>query len=131
MDNIYVYYLDELPGKLNEMVSPCIDGYTVYIRSGLDDAHRLKAYEHALKHIENGDFDVDCIKDVQQIEAEAHGPEKVVPVIKLQRELLELQIRRKKLNSEIRKKQRQVKRLIAQGHDFYAAEEDRWLEPGR
>lgn len=79
MDDIYVYTVD-LPRHIDEMVTPCFGGYTVYLSSRLDEAQRLKAYKHALRHIENNDFDR---TDVQQIEAEAHGIiRKVEPVVK-------------------------------------------------
>ena len=54
-DDIYTYLID-IPGKINEMVLPCVDGYTVYIDKKLDHDSQLRAYEHALKHIENSDF---------------------------------------------------------------------------
>lgn len=73
MDDVYVYTLP-LPPKVREIVTPCIGGYTVYLSDRLDDAHRLKAYRHALEHIRRGDLYKD---DVQRIEAEAHGA--VVP----------------------------------------------------
>lgn len=68
MENVYVY-LVKLPPRVNEMVVPCVGGYTVYIDETLDDAHRLAAYDHALKHISRNDFDRD---DVQQIESDTH-----------------------------------------------------------
>ncbi len=68
MTDIFVYFV-KLPPHINEMVTPCPDGYTVYIDSGLDDEHRFKAYQHALCHIQNNDFEK---SDIQQIEAEAH-----------------------------------------------------------
>lgn len=73
MENVYVY-LVKLPPHVNEMVVPCINGYTVYIDETLDDAHRIAAYDHALKHIKNSDFDK---SDVQQIEANAHERRKI------------------------------------------------------
>lgn len=68
MDDIYVYLID-LPLAVREMVAPCIDGYTVYINSRLDHAGRVRAYLHALHHIENNDWER---PDVNQIESEAH-----------------------------------------------------------
>lgn len=81
MDDIYVYTVD-LPRHIDEMVTPCVGGYTVYLSSRLDEAQRLKAYKHALHHIENDDF---SRTDVQQIEAEAHGLAKPEPVVKVAR----------------------------------------------
>ena len=76
MDDIYVYTVD-LPRDVDEMVTPCFGGYTVYLSSRLDEAQRLKAYKHALHHIENNDFER---TDVQRIEAEAHGLVKPLPI---------------------------------------------------
>ena len=67
-DDVYVYYVD-LPAGVNEMVRPCSDGYTVYIDVNLDPDRMQKVYDHAIRHIENGDFEK---TDVQQIEADAH-----------------------------------------------------------
>ena len=68
MAEIYVYVV-ELPFGINEMVTPCIDGYTIYISDRLDMDHARKAYEHALFHINNLDFEKD---NVNRIEAQAH-----------------------------------------------------------
>ena len=68
MDDIFVYLL-KLPPCIDEIVVPCLHGFTIYIDERLDDAHKIAAYEHALWHIRNNDFEKD---DVQQIESEAH-----------------------------------------------------------
>lgn len=62
-------YCTELPSGVAEMVTPCFGGYTVYIDSTLTFEERMRAFRHALHHIEHEDFDKD---DVQQIEAVAH-----------------------------------------------------------
>lgn len=64
----YVYITD-LPPGINEMVSPCADGYTVYIKESLDYYGRIKAYSHAIEHIIGNDFEKN---DVQEIETRAH-----------------------------------------------------------
>lgn len=43
--------------------------YTILINAKLSDQGQLLAYEHALKHIVNGDFDKES---VQEIESSAH-----------------------------------------------------------
>ena len=68
MTEVYVYIVD-LPDRVDEMVAPCLDGYTVYISSRLSYTGRVRAYCHALRHIERNDFEMD---DVQRIELEAH-----------------------------------------------------------
>lgn len=50
MDEIYVYCIP-LPVGINEIVTPCCDGFTVYIADRLDQEHRIRAYHHALRHI--------------------------------------------------------------------------------
>lgn len=68
MDDIYVYIV-RLPYGIKEAVTPCFGGYTIYISEDLSMQGRHRAYQHALKHIQNGDFDK---INVQAIEAEAH-----------------------------------------------------------
>lgn len=68
MDDIYVYCVP-LPEGIDEMVSPCYSGYTIYISDRLDQEHRIKAYHHALRHIRKLDFDKN---NVQRIELYAH-----------------------------------------------------------
>ncbi len=68
MDDVYIYFI-HLPPGISELVTPCLEGYTIYIDESLDEAHRLKAYEHAIEHIRSNDFER---ADVQTIEAEAH-----------------------------------------------------------
>ena len=70
MNDVYVYLID-MPYKVHEVVSPCLDGnYTVYLNSRLSYQDRVKAYNHALRHIETCDFE--CEEDIQTIEARAH-----------------------------------------------------------
>jgi len=68
MVDVYVYIVD-LPERVDEMVTPCLDGYTVYLNARLSYAGRVKAYHHAIRHIERNDFEN---YDVQKIEEEAH-----------------------------------------------------------
>ena len=77
MDNIYTY-LVKLPNGIKEMVTPCVDGYTVYISIDLDRTGQLKAYDHAMEHIKNNDFASE--EDVQAIEARAHKEAAEKPV---------------------------------------------------
>lgn len=72
MANIYTYIVN-LPTDTHEMVAPCADGYTIYLRAGDTREMQLRAYRHALGHVLQGDFDKG---DVQSIEAEAHGGKK-------------------------------------------------------
>lgn len=115
-DDIYVYLRDDLPIKTHELVTPNADGsYTILIDSRLNHDMQLKAYEHALEHIDRGDFDIDCVYNVQEIESKAHG------------------MAGKEFVQSIKKKKRResarVSFLKKNGYDFFAAAERRWLEP--
>lgn len=60
----------DFPVRGNEMVMPNEDGsYTVLINAKLSHIGRIHAYEHAMQHIMNDDFQK---MDVQEIESEAH-----------------------------------------------------------
>ena len=63
-------YLVELPDQIEEMVVPCLDGYTVYIDANLTAERRVSAFRHALRHILRGDFEK---PDAGEIEVEAHA----------------------------------------------------------
>jgi hypothetical protein len=65
---IYTYCVD-LPDGIHEAVTPCADGYTIYINRALTYEHQLEAYAHALHHIHEEDF---LKSDVQSIESDAH-----------------------------------------------------------
>lgn len=68
MDDVFCY-LTDIPGKSKEIVTPCLDGYTVYIDAKLTYEGRIDAYNHAIWHIVNEDFEKD---NVQEIETNAH-----------------------------------------------------------
>lgn len=68
MGDVYIYIVD-LPDRVDEMVTPCIDGYTVYLNARLTYAGRVRAYHHAMRHIERNDFER---ANVQEIETETH-----------------------------------------------------------
>ena len=68
MAEVYVYIVD-LPDQVDEMVTPCLDGYTVYLNARLSYSGRVRAYHHAIRHIERNDFEAE---NVQEIEMETH-----------------------------------------------------------
>ena len=69
MDDVFVYNV-KLPDGIKEMIAPCYEGYTVYIDEGLDDAHRVMAYRHALKHLKRNDFEGGDVQVIEEIEHE-------------------------------------------------------------
>lgn len=71
MDDIYVYVVN-LPDHIDEMVTPCEDGYTVYINKKLSEHRASLALRHAIGHVARCDWARD---DIQNIEREAHHDE--------------------------------------------------------
>lgn len=64
MDDVFVY-LAPLPNAIDEYVTPCSDGYTIYINEKLSRPQQIEAYTHAMHHIAGNDYDK---ADVQEIE---------------------------------------------------------------
>ena len=102
-NEVNVILLDFKTTKGSEMVSANEDGsYTIFINSRLSNDSQLKAYRHAINHIENGDFEK---KDVQQIEYKAHnlpGVQQEKPISSID---FEERMRNRKKQSRRRKKQ--------------------------
>ena len=68
MNDTFVYIVD-LPDGVAEMVAPCFGGFTIYLNARLSYQDRVKAYMHAMEHVDRNDWSYD---NVQKIEAEAH-----------------------------------------------------------
>ena len=64
MDDVFVYFM-KLPDGIDEFVTPCSDGFTVYIDSSLDDRHRRKAYDHAIGHIMANDYEKESVSEIE------------------------------------------------------------------
>lgn len=63
-----VFLMDGM--KTNEAITENEDGsYTIFIKKSLCESKRIKAINHAIKHIKEHDFEK---HDVQSIEANAH-----------------------------------------------------------
>lgn len=54
------------------MVTPCVDGYTVYLNARLTYTGRVQAYHHAIEHIDRNDWEK---ANVQEIEKDVHRKE--------------------------------------------------------
>lgn len=97
MENISVHIIDFKGAGVDEQVILNQDGsYTILIDARASYEAQAAAYEHAMSHIRNGDFQKD---DVQQIEAEAHGIEPDTPVIQIE----EIQTKKKVQSKSNRK----------------------------
>lgn len=69
-EDIYIHLIDFPDVKTTEAITKNEDcSYSVFLNSKLSNAMIRDAYEHAIRHIRNGDFEKD---DVQEIETEAH-----------------------------------------------------------
>lgn len=67
---ILVHYVDHLGN--DEAVTQNEDGtYSIFLDPRLSYEEQRKKYEHALRHIQNHDFERE---NVQEIEAQAHAP---------------------------------------------------------
>lgn len=120
MDDIFVHYID-MPTTIAETVTENADGsYSIFLNSRMSQDRLIKAYEHALEHIRRDDFH--STKDIQQIEAEAHGFEPPASLPTLRH------------NRKARKKKRSNKRtefiLRHFGKEYFEMQaEKRFLEP--
>ena len=68
MDDVYVYF-EHLPDGINEMITPCLGGYTIYLDPRQSFESMRDSYKHALSHIEQNDFEMEY---VQEIEKQTH-----------------------------------------------------------
>lgn len=103
--DVNVVVLDFKSTKEHEMVTENSDGsYTIFINARLTYTRQLEAYQHAMKHINECDFQK---TDVQTIEAIAHTSDK--PLVKEElsdfhkRILAEIKKSRKRIQRELRK----------------------------
>ena len=105
--------------------------YTILINARLSQDERLKAYRHALGHINEEDLEK---PNIQTIELQAHGLEQSrepapMPVDESGKRIRQLQRHRKKIQKALKEKEMEIK-LIADlyGPDcFFRAAEQRWL----
>lgn len=120
------------PGK--EMVVQNEDGsYTVLINAKLSQNGQLKAYQHALNHINNGDFEK---SDVQDIEFQAHELSSAtpvpVPVSIYEKRIKQIQRERKKIQKALNDKEKEIDFILEfLGPDYlFKAAEHKWLYEG-
>lgn len=125
-------FLIDFQASGREMVVSNEDGsYTILINAKLSQDGQLKAYQHALSHINDEDFEK---TDIQSIEFRAHELEsskKAAPVLadKYAKRIKRLQKKQKKLNKALKEKEKEIK-LISDlyGPDYFCrAAEYRWL----
>ena len=124
---IYVYLID-MDTCIGECVRPTPDGgYAIFINARLSVDEQRYAFEHAINHIENGDFEKE---DVQQIEAEAHG---IIPreeaaykgKKEIDRWLERLRAEHKIVHKQFERRWKRNNKRAEMGHDFFAEEQRR------
>lgn len=104
--DVNVVLLDFKTSKGNEMISANEDGsYTILINSRLSYAGQLKAYEHAIKHIQQNDFEKD---DVQKIEYETHADFMSMSANDFTEHLKKLKEERRRLQKRIKRDQERI-----------------------
>lgn len=125
-------FLVNFPTPGNEMVVQNEDDtYTILINAKLSLDGQLKAYQHALNHIINGDFEK---SDIQSIELHAHELETSEEIVTVQEDRYEKQIRqiqkeRRKIQKALKEK-RKVISIITElyGSDYFEkVAQDNWL----
>ena len=65
MEDVYVY-MQQLPDGLKSFVTPCADGYTVYIDPRLDKESQIKAFKHEIEHIARNDFESTAVQVIER-----------------------------------------------------------------
>lgn len=130
-DHIYVHLIN-MDTCVHEMVrNTPTDDYVVFINARLSEQAQHEAFEHAIEHIKNNDFEK---SSVQQIEAEAHGlaprtiPEPVA-TYKGNKEVSEWLKRitsdHKKIRRQFETRWRQNNLRASMGYDFFDSEQKR------
>ena len=111
--------------SVNEAVTENADGsYTIFINARLNHESQLDAYNHAMKHIENNDFERN---DVQLIEAVAHGTAKEpIPAERYREKLEQIRKKRKLLQRKMKQHEKKVK-FLQTHYDLYKLAEHRYL----
>lgn len=71
MNDIFVQIISMDPLVKEQVVENPDGTFTIFINDYLSPERRLKAYNHAISHIKNGDFEKRTNVDI--IEYEAHG----------------------------------------------------------
>lgn len=120
--------------KEKEMITENADGsYTIFINAKFSYATQLAAYEHALKHINNHDFEK---SDVQAIEAITHqatiaDETEHIPADKFKDRIKQLQKERRKIQRQLKKKEKEIAFIQKHAADpddyFMRAAENYWL----
>ncbi|EEG48285.1 hypothetical protein [Blautia hydrogenotrophica] len=133
IQDVNVVLMDFPNTKEKELVTPNDDGsYTIFINSRFNYETQLKAYIHAIQHIEAGDFEKE---NVQEIEMIAHTPEispkaKVIPANKFEDRIKRLRRQRRRDQRKMKERQKAIEFIqkyesadyffrVAENHKLY------------
>lgn len=122
IQDVNVILMDFPNTKEKELVTPNDDGsYTIFINSRFNYETQLKAYEHAMQHIEAGDFEKE---NVQEIESIAHtagisSKTEVIPANKFEDRIKRLQLQRKRIQRKMKKRKKVVEFIQKYESDDY------------
>lgn len=121
------------PNSGHEMVIKNEDeSYTILINAKLSRDSQIAAYQHALKHIQNGDFDREY-GDIQEIETTAHNETTSVSApapAPISVENIKQQLPKRQKRRRNRKQGRYTldrSEFIAEHYDSFALAEYQWL----
>lgn len=121
--DVNVSLVDFKDCKGNEFVVQNEDGsYTIVINARLSNDGQLRAYHHAMGHINNNDFEK---SDAQSIEFEAHNLQKSVsdpiPANKYLNRIKRIQRERRKIQRKMKEDEERV-RFLNEYCDVFAIE---------
>ena len=115
--------LVDMPGTISAYTISNADmSYTIVLNARLNCERQLKAYQHAISHITNEDFEK---SDIQSIEFHAHKlevPKEIVslPEDKYEKRIRQLQRERKKIQKSLKEKKKEIDLLTElYGPDFF------------
>ena len=122
IQDVNVVLMDFPNTKEKELVTPNDDGsYTIFINSRFNYETQLKAYEHAMRHIVQNDFNK---TDIQEIETIAHNTPKVtskevIPANKFEDRIKRLQKKRRQVQRQMKKRQKAIEFIQTYESDDY------------
>lgn len=125
-----VQYID-LPTTIHSFVKSNPDGsYTIAINARLSNDGRLKAYDHEIHHIQNGDYDYDITRDLNQIELEAHAAAAVAALPEPEPASPQpARKKRKRRKTNTWRKRRNTMRALGISVDPWSEHERHWMDP--
>lgn len=126
--DVNVVVIDFMTSKGNEMVSLNDDGsYTILINARLSYDGQLKAYEHAIKHINNNDFEKDSVQEIEFVAHDLSKKDSIpIPANQYLEHIKRLQAEQRKIKRQIELDKKRVK-FIMDNCDMFKRAENHYL----